>query len=456
MIPLPLRLAFVFLMGACLGSLVNWAVYTLAWHARPISPWSPLPHGAPPRRQLDRWPIVGWFGLRREADLHGRGFWIRPMFLELVLGVAFAALYWWEIHRLGLIQAQVGVAIAPPLGPLHWQFASHTLLACWMLAASFIDIDEKIIPDEITVIGTLLGLALAIVLPLSMLPHVAARPAPPVVGVALQNQADGPALDPNGGPLWLEPVTAVAPEAWPPTWGEPREWRSLAIGLGCYWLWCFALAPRIWRGRRGARFAIQLIASRLRREFGRPPLQWMLWLGTLAIVCLWAVGGGAWAGLLTALIGLAASGGIVWAVRLIGTAALRREAMGFGDVTLMMMVGTFLGWQACLIAFFLAPFAALVIGVAQYVFRRDDVIPYGPFLCLASAAVVVAWAPIWMWAQPLFGQGALVPLVLVVCLTMLGVMLAVWQMIKTALFGRATFDDGATEGRGGGGGGESR
>ena len=65
----------------------------------------------------------------------------------------------------------------------------------------------------------------------------------------------------------------------------------------------------------------------------------------------------AWAGLLTALVGLVGSGGIVWAVRLIGTAALRREAMGFGDVTLMMMIGTFLGWQACLIAFFLAPFA---------------------------------------------------------------------------------------------------
>ena len=30
-----------------------------------------------------------------------------------------------------------------------------------MLAASFIDIDEKMIPDEITVPGTLLGLALA-------------------------------------------------------------------------------------------------------------------------------------------------------------------------------------------------------------------------------------------------------------------------------------------------------
>ncbi len=43
----------------------------------------------------------------------------------------------------------------------------------------------------------------------------------------------------------------------------------------------------------------------------------------------------------------------------------------------------------------------------QFISRRDDVIPYGPFLCLASATVVVWWAPIWMWAQPLFGQAPL-------------------------------------------------
>jgi prepilin signal peptidase PulO-like enzyme (type II secretory pathway) len=352
------------------------------------------------------------------------------------LGVALAALYWWEVAQTGLIRDQAGIPILSPSGALHWQFASHVLLLCWMLAASFIDIDEKIIPDEITVTGTLLGLTLATCVPISMLPQVVGRPAPTAVGQPLQNLAGGPALGQNGLPLWLEPVTAVAHDAWPPAWGQPREWRSLVVGLGCYFLWCFALAPRIWRGRRGVGFALWLIASRLRREFCRPPLRWFLIVGTIAIVCVWAAGDTAWAGLLTALVGLVGSGGVVWAVRLIGTAALRREAMGFGDVTLMMMVGTFLGWQACLIAFFLAPFAALLIGVAQFIFRRDDVIPYGPFLCLASAGVVVAWAPIWMWAQPLFAQGPLVPLVLAICLVLLGVMLAIWQMIKSILFGR--------------------
>jgi prepilin signal peptidase PulO-like enzyme (type II secretory pathway) len=434
MLPLAARLAAVFLVGLGLGALVNWAIYALALNPRPISPWSRLAPGASPRGRLDRVPVIGWLALRREADVHGPGFWIRPLLLELFLGAALAALYWWEIERLGLVQGQVGVAIFPPLFALHLQFLSHTLLFCWILAAAFIDIDEKIVPDDITVTGTLLGLALATFVPMSLLPSVAVRPAVPVVGEMIMNAAGGQALGP-GGPLWLEPVTAVAPKAWPPEWGRPRELPSLAIGLGCYWLWCFALAPRIWRGRRGPLFAVQLIARRVWTEFCRPPFRWMLIAGSAAVVCVWALGDGAWAGLLTALVGLVGSGGIVWAVRLIGTAALRREAMGFGDVTLMMMVGTFLGWQACLITFFLAPFAAIVIGLAQLVLRRDDEIPYVPYLCLASAAVVVAWAPIWSWARELFAAGPLVPLVVVICLALLGVMLAIWRMIKTVLFG---------------------
>jgi leader peptidase (prepilin peptidase)/N-methyltransferase len=453
LIPLPLRLAIVFLVGTCLGSFVNWAIYALAWRPRFISPWSQVPPDVPSRLRKHRIPVFGWLGLRHEAHLHGRGFWIRPLLLELGVGFALAALYWWEIERLGLIRGQLellvpnalAAAIASPRLPLYLQFVSHTLLLCWMLAASFIDIDEKIIPDEITVTGTLLGLAISIVAPMSLLPHVDARPAAPVAGQQIQNAAGLPIFGPNSNPIWLEPVTAISPLPWPPVWGQPREWTSLAVALGCYWLWCFALAPRIWRGRRGAAFAIRLILSRVRRECSRPPLRWLLLLGTTAIVCVWAIGGGAWAGLLTALVGLVGSGGLVWAVRLVGTASLRREAMGFGDVTLMMMIGTFLGWQACLIAFFLSPFAALVIGLAQFISRHDDVIPFGPFLCLASAAVVVYWDPIWTWAQPLFLHPVLVLCVLTVCLILLGIILAIWRIIKTALFGEPIFDHGDTE-----------
>ena len=153
-------------------------------------------------------------------------------------------------------------------------------------------------------------------------------------------------------------------------------------------------------------------------------------VGALSICGVWWLGGGAWVGLLTSLFGLAVSGGLVWAVRLGGTAALNREAMGFGDVTLMMMVGTFLGWQAGIIIFFLAPFAGLFVGIFQAVFRRDDEIPYGPFLCLAALSVIVRWADIWNRCQFAFSVGWLVPITLIACIVLLFVMLVIWQKIK--------------------------
>ncbi len=445
MMPLALQLVLLFLVGVCLGAATNWAIYAWAWQPRPVSPWMPPPVGADPRRFWPhRVPVIGWLALRHDAPLLGPGFWLRPMLLELGLGVAVAALYWWEVVGLGLVRGQdnFGPNMVVPAWTLYWQLASHVLLLCLMVVASFIDIDEKIIPDEVTVTGTILGLVLAAAVPMSLLPQVAERAVTPLPAMVLHNAAGGPAVG-RHQLLWIEPVTAAAPNAWPPAWADPRGWSSLAVALACYWLWCFALAPRIWRGRRGAVRAFGLIAARVRRELCRPPLLVIALVGTVAIVAVWLGAGrwadqwaAAWAGLLTALVGLAASGGMVWAVRLIGTAALRREAMGFGDVTLMMMIGTFLGWQACLIVFFLAPFAGMLAGIAQLVLRRDQEIPYGPYLCLAAAATVVLWSPIWTWAQPLFAVGWLVPSVLVVGLALLGVMLAAWQAIKTALFGR--------------------
>jgi len=431
--PLPIRLLIVFLGGLALGSLINWAIYRLAWNPREFSPWGPKPEKAPTRKAFDRIPVLGWWGLRREHALHGRGFWVRPMLLELAMGLGLAWLYWWEVDQQGLVARQVAAlgAIGVPRvseGLTHSVFFSHAVLITLMVAASFIDIDEKIIPDEITIPGTLLGLLLATLLPMSLLPHVAVRTAPPAVGELIVEAGDVA--------LVVEPMTAAAPNLWP----ESLEGgAALALAQACWWLWCFALTPRIWRGRHGPAKALSLISRRVVRELTRPPLAIFAWPGSLAIAAVWWWGEAAWIGLLTALIGMVIAGGMIWAVRIVGSAALQREAMGFGDVTLMMMVGTFLGWQAGVVIFFIAPFAGLVVGVLQMIFSRNDVIPYGPFLCLGSLVVAVRWPSFWtLNFQDIFQHGWLIAVVLIVSFVMLGVMLAIWQQIKIRLFG---FDD---------------
>ena len=70
--------------------------------------------------------------------------------------------------------------------------------------------------------------------------------------------------------------------------------------------------------------------------------------------------------------------------------------MGFGDVTLMAMIGAFLGWQATVVIFFIAPFTGSLIAIVQLlIYRRQD-IPYGPFLASAALVCIVAWPPVWM------------------------------------------------------------
>src|SRR5262249_20851778 len=97
-IPLGVRLALLFVLGAFAGGLINLAVYRLAWRQRSISPWSAPAQGAPARRWRDRLPVLGWLGITRQSTWYGRGFWIRPMLLEIATGVLFAVYYWWTIH----------------------------------------------------------------------------------------------------------------------------------------------------------------------------------------------------------------------------------------------------------------------------------------------------------------------------------------------------------------------
>ena len=114
-------------------------------------------------------------------------------------------------------------------------------------------------------------------------------------------------------------------------------------------------------------------------------------------------------------------------------AALRREAMGFGDVTLMSMIGAFLGWQACLMIFFLAPFFGLAFALFGWIVHRQREIPYGPFLCAAALVAIFRWAPLWRSAVDVFALGWIVPALVAVSMVLLGVLLLIYRLIGQLL-----------------------
>ncbi|MFK7960428.1 MAG: A24 family peptidase [Phycisphaerales bacterium] len=93
-------------------------------------------------------------------------------------------------------------------------------------------------------------------------------------------------------------------------------------------------------------------------------------------------------------LGYLVGGGIVWAVRILGTLAFGREAMGMGDVHLLAAVGVVVGWPEALLVFFVAPFSALLVvflgSGAQTLFKtRWHHLPFGPHLAVATVIVIL-------------------------------------------------------------------
>jgi leader peptidase (prepilin peptidase) / N-methyltransferase len=421
-IPFALRLGILFVLGTLVAGGLNLGIYRLAWRPRSISPWSasPLAGG---RTWLDRLPYVGWWRLRRESAEHGRGFWIRPLVVELGMGLAFAGLYAWEIGELGLYglvqpgppPAQAFVA-TDFQAVLHAQFLGHLLLLCFMVVASLIDLDEQTIPDSLTVPGTLAGLAIITSYPWSLLP-------------AETWLANGIAA--------VEFLSLASPGPWPDWLGGFPHVAGCAIALACWTLWCTGMMPRRWNVRRGWRTAARVFFHRLLVERVTYGLG-LLWLVGSAFVCGMAWRGGAanWAALLTGLVGMAVGGGLIWIVRVIGHAALAREAMGFGDVTLMSMIGVYVGWQGALVVFFLAPCLGLASGLVRWTLHRENEIPYGPYLCLATGVLIVAWPGIWDAGRDFFELGSLLAALLALCFVLMGILLKVYALARGAWAGR--------------------
>ena len=103
--------------------------------------------------------------------------------------------------------------------------------------------------------------------------------------------------------------------------------------------------------------------------------------------------------LLIRLIGAVAGGTALWLVAVIGSAILRKKAMGGGDIKLMALNGLFLGaWPELVMVIAFSAFSGAIVGttlILSGIKSRESPIPYGPFL--AGAAVIV-----FLWGDSLW------------------------------------------------------
>lgn len=106
--------------------------------------------------------------------------------------------------------------------------------------------------------------------------------------------------------------------------------------------------------------------------------------------------------MLSSIFGIIVGGGVIyltgWLFNLVYFKMLKNppvndetESMGLGDVIILAMIGSFLGWPRALLTFFIAPFFGAVIGIIIMITKKDHTMPYVPFLSLA-ALISIFWS----------------------------------------------------------------
>lgn len=359
-----------FAIGACIGSFLNVVIYRVP---NGLSVNEPRRSFCPTcKTQIPIWlniPLFTWLMLRGKCKWCHSPIAFRYFLVELLTAICFLTLF---KHGIAPYDLQGVVAL--------WIFAAL------LIAATFIDFDHFIIPDSITIGGTVVGLIASFAVP------------------ALH----GPTLN-----WWQGGLQGVI---------------GAAVGFG--FLWLIVLMGKMMFGKIHHRWEEPVDFeisqpdgedSPIYIKLGEHTYQWedvffrkwdRLELDTKELAFddepkefqTFRVLGDA--------LELDGARVEIESVKKVSgritSAVVPREAMGFGDVKFMAMIGAFLGWQAAIFTIFAASVAGAIIGLLQKSLFREQwsrPLPFGPYLALGAFLWVFTGPAIWFWYLAMLRRG---------------------------------------------------
>jgi leader peptidase (prepilin peptidase)/N-methyltransferase len=344
----------LFVFGAMVGSFLNVCIHRLPLGESVVSPPSHCPHC----RYAIPWylniPLITWLYLRGKCRNCGAPISIRYFLVELLTGAVFLACW----LRFG--------SVSPALALVYCLFLAG------LIAATFIDFEHFIIPDEITIGGMVAGFICSFfILPLHQVGSVPASLKQSLLGMGagagliylvlrLGKLVFGKhkvELPPETRIVFTETAVLLHDRAIPYEELFYRQSDSILLRARtvelvdrCYKNVVVRLSPAL----------LQIDDERVNPE-SVPHLE-------------------------------AVSSEIV----------LPREAMGFGDVKFMGGIGAFLGWKAVVFSLMVSSAIGSVVGLALIaVGRRQSRLPYGPYIAMAAAIWIFTGPQLIQWYERL-------------------------------------------------------
>jgi len=345
-VPFHFWTAAFFVLGCVVGSFLNVCIYRLPRDESIIRPPSHCPrcHYAIP------WylniPLVTWLWLRGRCANCKEEISMRYFLVETLTGAAFA-----------LCWLSFGTRSVPLV-------LAECVLISGLIAATFIDFEHFIIPDEITIGGMVAGLLLAFLAPQSHLTFPGFQPVHSPVA-AMRDSALGMIIGAGvvygilrmGKLLFGRYKLALAP-------GTRIFFTETSLKLPAEEVPYEELFYRAGDMIRLQAETVELIDRCYRNvEVRLEPKQLRIGQDTFdpeKVLHLEAV---------------------------TDHVVLPREAMGLGDVKFMAAIGAFLGWPAVLFSLALSSVIGSLVGVALILLRKRDWstrLPYGPYIAVAA------------------------------------------------------------------------
>jgi leader peptidase (prepilin peptidase)/N-methyltransferase len=391
-LPHVIYIIWFFMVGACVGSFLNVVVYRVPRGQSLVHPPSRCPRCEHPLAWFDNVPVFGWLMLGGKCRYCREPISPRYPIVEALTGSLFALFYiavfmghqgpFWAVYDEGGALLQLYRLENPAT---DWPiFALYLFTVAALLAASLIDAELYLIPPSISWLMAGAGLLVHGFVDRQTMPGAvsaggwqmalaAGAGLGLMVSIVLLRLGILPLSFASGGPP-LEVEKLNAGEAELPDF-TPAQVRA-EIGKEILFL-----LPPVLLG--GAALLLSGWFDRAAR------IDWL-------------------SGLLGSLLGALVGGGVVWVTRIVGSLAFGREAMGLGDVDLMFGVGAVIGPGAAAAAFFMAPFFGLPLALAMFLFKSRRQLPYGPYLSMASALVMLFYFPIYDYLRPgVIGLGIL-------------------------------------------------
>ncbi len=350
--------AFVFVLGACIGSFLNVAIYRLP---RDLSVNQPRRSFCPACQKQIPWhqnlPLVSWLALRGRCASCGARISFRYFAVELITALCFLIV--WQ-------------SFAPPVA------IAYSIFIALVIAATFIDFEHFIIPDEITIGGTIVGILASLAVPKLMntdhrLSAFLISAASALLGYALLW------LVLEGGKLVFGSKRIRLATATSFTWTRQGEDAELLVGEDkTRWSEFFA--------RENDELLLRCASAQIDgRDFTDTVLRFhynRLQAGDETF----------------SLDQLDQITGTTNEIR------IPREAMGRGDLKFLACIGAFLSWRAVLFSVFAGSLYGSLVGLITLLVGKrvwSLKLPFGPYLALGAVTWMFFGEELVRWYQTL-------------------------------------------------------